>query len=133
MIFAQPGLIDGGLFSIVVVRFQDLLQEPLVAAGSAEYTAHQMPAAVGVGECVERIIGINAEFLRRYENRSGGTQTDVAAALTNGPRSHSRCRIVSGSRTDLDRFGKAQLFCHIRGNCSNAGIAFKQCGHLCLR
>ena len=54
----------GGLLSGVIRGAEDVLAQPLVAAGGGEHAAQQVPAAVGVGEGVQRAAPICAEALR---------------------------------------------------------------------
>ena len=71
MIFTELFVGDIRLFARKIGRFQNFFAQPLVAARGREHAAHQVIAAVGVGKGVQRVVGVDAEFVRRNEDRAG--------------------------------------------------------------
>ena len=133
MVFPQLVRGDGGLFRVVVCGFENVLHEPFIAGGCAEHTAHQVVAAVGMGKGVERVIPVDAEFLRGDEYGAGGAQADVAAARAHNAGSHSGRGIVSCAGTDSHGFGNAKKLGDLRLHGADTFIAFEELRHLSFR
>ena len=68
MIPAQHFGCDLCFFTLVVIRADDRILPPFVAAGCAEHTAHQMPAAVRMGKSVQAVGGVHAKLFRGNKN-----------------------------------------------------------------
>ncbi len=60
-----------------------------------------MPAAVRVGEGVQRVVGVDAEARGGDEDRPGGAEGDVAAALADDAGADRRGGVVARSGDDL--------------------------------
>ena len=133
MIPAQLLFLNSLLFCRKIGGFQNILAEPLVAAGGGEHTAHEVVAAVGVGKGVEGVVWVHAEFFGGNEHRAGGTETDIAAAVSHGAGAYRRCGVVPGAghhngvRRDAQQGGDLRLYG------ANFFIAFIEPGHLLLR
>ena len=89
-----------------------------------------MPAAVGMSEGVERIVGINTEFLRRDKHGAGSSEGNVASTFTDHTSAHRSSGIVTCTGADFDRSGNTQFCCNIRVNSADAVVAFVQPRHL---
>ena len=68
-----------------------------------------MIAAVRVAERVQGVGFVHAEGIRRNEHRAARAQRDVARAVADGTRAHSRRGIVPRSGDDFDAGGESQL------------------------
>ena len=80
MIFTEFFVGNIRLFTREIGRFENFFAQPLVAARGREHAAHEVIAAVGVGKGVQGVVGVDAEFVGRDEDRAGRAQADVAAA-----------------------------------------------------
>ena len=67
-----------------------------------------MIAAVGVGKGVQGVVGVDAEFVGRDEDRAGRAQADVAAARADRAGTDRRRGIVARAGNYFDRLGQAQ-------------------------
>ena len=121
---------DVHLLGCVIGGLQDLIAEPLVAGSSGQHAAHEMPAAVGMGKCMERIVGINAELVSGDEDGAGSAQGDVAAACAHNAGTHSSSGVVAGAAHHLCGSGDAQCGSHFGQDSAYHFIAFVQAGHL---
>ena len=130
MIFAELFVGDIRLFAREIGGLQNFFAQPLVAAGSGEHAAHQVIAAVGVGKGVQGVIGVDAEFVGRDEDRAGRTKRDVAAAVSHRARADRRRGVVTCARHDLDRFRKAKCLCRLFCQRADDLEALKQLRHL---
>ena len=89
-----------------------------------------MVSAVGVGERMQRVIGVDAKAVGGNEDGTGCAERDVASARAHNARADSRSGIIARAGHNLDRFRQAQLR---RGRSrQHAGhfVAFKQLRHL---
>ena len=73
---------------------------------------------------MQSIVLIHTEMIRRDKNRSTGTQRNITHIIPNGSGSHSRCRIVSGSRRYHYIVRKSKFVCHLRQYAAHLFIAF---------
>ena len=89
-----------------------------------------MIAAVGVGERVQGVVGVDAEFVGRDENRPGCAEREVAAARAHRAGADRGGGIVARARHDAHRFRQAQRFRRVRCERAHDLVAFKQSRHL---
>ena len=73
---------------------------------------------------MQGIVLIHTEMIRRDKNRSTGSQRNITHIIPNGSGSHSRCRIVSGSRRYHYIVRQSQCVCHLRQYAAHLFIAF---------
>ena len=78
---------------------------------------------------VQRIVRIDAELLRRDEDRPRGPEADVAAAFSDDTGPDGRSGIVSCSGDHFDRLRQAQFRRDFRQQRPDAVIAFKELRH----
>ena len=133
MVFAELFVGDIRLFAREIGGLQNFLAQPLVAAGSREHTAHEMVAAVGVGKRVKRIVGVNAEFVGRNEDRPGRTERDIAAARADCSCADRSSGVIARTSHDLHGFRQSQCLRSFLGQRANDLEAFKQLRHLAFR
>ncbi len=128
-----PQLLDGLLLCGVVLRPDDFVHPPFVAAGRAEHAAHEVIAPIGVGKGVQRVVAVHPELLRGDEDGAAGAQGDVAHIVPHCACPHGCRGIVPGPCRHFDGCGDAQLLCRLGKQGANgliALIAFRQLGHL---
>ena len=130
MVFTELFVGNVRLFAREVGCFQNFLAQPLVAAGSREHTAHEMVAAVGVGKSVKRIVGVNAEFVGRNEDRPGRAEREIAPACADRTRADRRRSVVACTGHDLDRLRQPQRLRRFLRELAHDRKAFKQLRHL---
>ena len=130
MIFAELFVGDIRLFAREIGGLQNFFAQPLVAARGREHAAHQVIAAVGVGKGVQGVVGVDAEFVGRDEDRAGRAQADVAAARANRAGADRRRGVVTCARHDLDRFRKAKCPCRLFCQRADDLEALKEPRHL---
>ena len=130
MVFAELLVGDIRLFAREVGRFQNFFAQPLVAARGREHAAHQVIATVGVGKGVQRVIGVDAKFVGRDEDRPGRAERDIAAARADCVGADRRRGVVTCARHDLDRFRKAERLCRFLRQCADDLEALKELRHL---
>ena len=133
MIFAELFVGDIRLFARKVGRFQDFFAQPLVAARGREHAAHQVIAAVGVRESVQGVVGVDAEFVGRDEDRAGRAQADVAAAGADRAGTDRRRGIVARASHDLDGLRQAQRLRGFLRQRADDRKALKELRHLAFR
>ena len=121
---------DLRLFPGVVIGLQDLLDPPLVAGSGRENAAHQMVAAVRMREAVQGVMRIHAEVFVGNENRSGGTEGNVASAFSHDTASDGRRGIVTCTGADPDVRRKPGHVCRFLREGSHAFPALIETGHL---
>ena len=73
-----------------------------------------MPASVRVRKGVERIVFIHTEMLRRNENRSAGSQGNVAFSFPYGSCADRSRRVISGTGDHFHAFRQIQLLRDLR-------------------
>ena len=133
MVLAELFVRNVLLLAREVGRFQNFFAQPLVAARGREHAAHQVIAAVGVGKGVQGVVGVDAEFVGRDEDRAGRAQADVAAARADRAGTDRRCGIVARASHDLDRFRKAKCLCRLFCQRADDRKALKELRHLAFR
>ena len=123
-----PG--NGGLLGgiVFISDLENVIHPPLVAGGSGEHAAHQMPAAVCVSEGMQTIGGIHAELFTADKHSAGSTQTDVAVPFPYRAGAHSCGCVISRTRTDLYTFGQTQGGGCVRFQGTNKLPAFIEMG-----
>ena len=133
MIFAELFIGDIRLFAREIGGLQNFFAQPLVAARGREHAAHEVIAAVGVGKGVQGVIGVDAEFVGRDEDRAGRAQADVAAARADRAGTDRRRGVVARTCHDLDAFRKPQRLCRFLRQRTDDLKAFKELRHLAFR
>ena len=73
---------------------------------------------------MQGIVLIYSEMIGGNKDCSTGTQRNITHIIPNGSGSHSRCRIVSGSRRYHYIVRKSKFVCHLRQYASHLFIAF---------
>ena len=133
MIFTELFVGNIRLFPRKIGRFQNIPAQPLVAARGGEHTAHQVIAAVGVRKGVQRVVGIDAEFVGRDEERPGCAEREIAPARADRARADRGGGIVACARHDAHRFRQPQRSCSLRRERPHDLVALKQLRHLTFR
>ena len=88
-----------------------------------------MPAAVGVGEGVQRVPGIHPEAVARDEDGAGCAERNVAAAPADDTGADRRGGVVAGARRDLHAGRNAEPFRCLREKRADGLIALEETGH----
>ena len=86
--------------------------------------------AVGMGEGVQGVVGVHAEFVAGDENGAAGAQADVAAAVLDGAGAHSRGGVVARARDHLHIFRQAPGLGGLGGQIAHHLIALIEPGQL---
>ena len=123
MIVAQ--LLDLGLSARKILVSLDIAHPPLIAGCSGKHATHQVISAVCVCKGMQRILRIYGILIRRDEDRSAGSQGDVAVAVAYRTGTDRCCRIVAGTRDHLDICGQSQFRSHVTAQASDHFITFK--------
>ena len=125
-LFRRDVLLLGG----VVGGLEDVVAQPLVAAGRREHAPHEVPAPVGMGEGVEGVVGIHPEPLGGDEQGAGGAQGDVAAPLPHHAGAHGGGGVVAGAGHHLHVVGEAQGAGQLGPDGAHHLVALEEPGHL---
>ena len=124
---------DGGLLGPVVLGLEDVLHEPLVAAGRREHAPHQVVVPVGVGKGVEGVVGVHPKLSAGDEDGARGAQGDVAGPVSHCAGAHGGGGVVPRAGAHLHLGGEPQLGGDVGLQGANRLIALKELGHLVLR
>ena len=133
MIFAELFVGDIRLFARKVGRFQNFFAQPLVAARGREHAAHEVIAAVGVGKGVQGVVGVDAEFVGRDEDRPGRAERDIAPTRADRAGTDRRRGIVARASQDLDGLRQAQRLRGFLRQRADDRKALKELRHLAFR
>ena len=92
-----------------------------------------MIAAVGVGKGVQGVVGVDAEFVGRDEDRPGRAEGDIAAARADRAGTDRRRGIVARASHDLDGLRQAQRLRGFLRQRADDRKALKELRHLAFR
>ena len=124
----RPQLVwrDGRLLGSVIGGVQHFLAPPLVAAGGGQDAAHQVVAAIRMGEAVQGVLLVYAKGIARDKYRARCAQGYIAFAAAHGPAADSRRCVIARACADDHVRRQAQLGSSFGGQRTHWLPALKQ-------
>ena len=103
---------------------KNILHPPFITGCCAEHAAHQMIVSIRMGKGVKRIIPVYLELPAGNKDGTARSEGNIAHSLADSSGSHSRSRIIPGSRNDFYAFRQSEFFSLLLFQSADHLIAF---------
>ena len=103
-------IFNARLLRPILFGSDDIVHPPLIAGSGAEHASHEMIMTVRVGEGVQRVMLIHPEVPTGDEDRSGGSERNIALSVPYGAGTHRSRGVIPRAGGHRHMIRQTQLF-----------------------